>query len=319
VAFILQEAGVETKITEITRRDIFEALAAEGVSFFGRLDEVEFLGRVWDLGSMPSYDGRFPDAARDIWQHRVHNYDWEDDWFFHDERFGLMDGDDKTFLKFVCEMIHPEVRPDVKDAERICQICNNYLKNDGFEIAETSRISGKPVYDARYIGVANVPGIEAAKETFSGTDLAYIKQQVARMETSVNQDPDLAIGTAKELVETCCKSILSERGISSSKGDDLPKLVKTTAKELDLTPDDIPAQAKARDTIKRLLSNLSTIAQDIAELRNQYGTGHGRDGKSKGLQARHAKLAVGAASTLAVFLVETHRAGRGGAGKGSQS
>lgn len=35
--------------------------------------------------------------------------------------------------------------------------------------------------------------------------------------------------------------------------------------------------------------------------------GHGKDGKLKGLQPRHAKLSVGAASTLAIYLLETHR------------
>ncbi|WP_354328249.1 abortive infection family protein [Variovorax atrisoli] len=41
-------------------------------------------------------------------------------------------------------------------------------------------------------------------------------------------------------------------------------------------------------------------------MRNHYGKGHGKAAGAKGLQPRHAKLAVGAASTLAVFLAETH-------------
>jgi hypothetical protein len=32
------------------------------------------------------------------------------------------------------------------------------------------------------------------------------------MELSVHSDTTLAIGTAKELIETCCKTILAERG-----------------------------------------------------------------------------------------------------------
>ncbi len=75
---------------------------------------------------------------------------------------------------------------------------------------------------------------------------------------------------------------------------------------LQLTPDHIQDEAKAADTIKRLLGNLANITSGLAELRNAYGTGHGRHASSKGLQSRHARLAVGAASTLAVFLVETH-------------
>jgi len=89
-------------------------------------------------------------------------------------------------------------------------------------------------------------------------------------------------------------------------------LVKRTVKELKLTSSDIPDQAKAADTIRILLSNLATITNGIAELRNKYGTGHGKEASSRGLGPRHAKLAVGAASTLAVFLAETHRECNGG-------
>lgn len=60
--------------------------------------------------------------------------------------------------------------------------------------------------------------------------------------------------------------------------------------------------------IKRLLSNHSTVGHGLAELRGLYGTGHGQHGSTAELSTRHAKLAVGAASTLAVFLFETHEA-----------
>lgn len=82
--------------------------------------------------------------------------------------------------------------------------------------------------------------------------------------------------------------------------------MKLTSKELVLTPGDIPDKSRAAETIKSLLSNLATITQGVAELRNHYGTGHGKVAGAKGLQSRHAKLVVGAASTLAVFLAETH-------------
>ena len=82
--------------------------------------------------------------------------------------------------------------------------------------------------------------------------------------------------------------------------------MKLTTKELQLSPKDIPDGVKAAKTIKKLLNNLTTITQGIAELRGQYGTGHGKHSKFKGLGERHAKPAVGAASTLAVFLMETH-------------
>lgn len=49
--------------------------------------------------------------------------------FFYDSRFELQTGDDEIFLRFLCEIIHPVVRQDITEAERICQLYNQYLKN----------------------------------------------------------------------------------------------------------------------------------------------------------------------------------------------
>ena len=296
-------------ITPITRKDLFDAMIIEEIDWSGSLEEPEFLSRLYDLKSLRSGDSRFDDAAGDIWQHRVNNFDWDDHWVFHDSRFDLMNGDDEILLRFLAESVHPVVRPDVTECQRIVQLYNEYLKRDGFELAEKSRISGKPIFVGRNIGAVVTPGVSAAKEILSGTDLVYVSQQITRMEAAVLNDPGLAIGTAKELVETCCKTILDDRGIEASKKDDLPQLVKQTVKELKLTPGDIPEKAKAVKTIRILLSNLVAITNGIAELRNKYGTGHGKGATAKGLGPRHAKLAVGAASALAVFLAETHREG----------
>lgn len=293
-------------ISQITRRDIVDAILVEKIVWNGRMEEPEFLSRLFNLSSLKSTDGRFKDAAGDIWQHRINNFDWDDNWVFYDARFNLMNGDDETFLAFLCETIHPVVRPDPVDAARICQLYNQYLMNDGFQIVEKTRLSGKPIYIGRFVGIGIVPAVHAVKQIFGGTDPGYIAQQITRMEAAVLNDPALAIGTAKELVETCCKTILETRNIPYLSSADLPQLTKLAIKTLELAPSDIPERAKAAETIKRLLNNLATITQGIAELRNQYGTGHGKPAGSKGLTSRHAKLAVGAASTLAVFLAETN-------------
>lgn len=294
-------------ISQITRRDVFDAMVAEKIIWNGRLEEPEFLARLFALQSLPSDDRRFEDAGGDIWQHRINNHDWDDDWIFYDARFSLLDGDDEIFLRFLCETIHPVVRPDVTESSRLCQLYNRYLCNDGFQLVEQTRLSNKPVFVGRNVGIGATPGVLAAREALAGLDLGYIAQQITRMDAAVINDPDLAIGTAKELVESCCKTILTELGVAFSKAADIPELVKQTSKQLELTPKDIPDQAKAADAIKRLLGNLATVANGIAELRNQYGTGHGKPAGTRGLQSRHAKLAVGAAATLAVFLAETHR------------
>lgn len=294
------------KISEATRRDIFDSIVIENVPWNGRLEEPDFLARLFDLKSLPSTDGRFKDAYGDIWQHRINNFDWDDYWVFNDTRFNLLHGEDEMFLRFLCETLHPVVRTDTEEIERLRQGYNLLLQNDGYEIVPKTKMAGRAIFVARQIGLRPEASLNSLKEKFTGTDTSYVLGQITRMESAVQNDPGLAIGTAKELVETICKTILAERNVVLTGNEDLPKLVKATAKELKLTPSDIPDDAKASESIKRLLSNLATITNGVAELRNSYGTGHGKEAKAKGLSPRHAKLAVGAASTLAIFLVETH-------------
>jgi hypothetical protein len=152
------------KISQIARRDIVDAIVVEQINWAGRLEEPEFLSRIFDLSALPSTDSRFKDAAGDIWQHRINNpLDWENDWVFYDHRFNLTNCDDDLYLRFLCETIHPVVRPDVTESQRLCQLYNSALINDGFEIVEKTRLSGRPVYIGRYVGIIGTPGLTAAK------------------------------------------------------------------------------------------------------------------------------------------------------------
>ena len=137
-------------------------------------------------------------------------------------------------------------------------------------------------------------------------DADYLRQQIIRMEEAVESDPALAIGTAKELIETCCKTILEQRGESFAKDPDMPELTKAVFRQLKMTRDDVPDAIEGAEAIKRVLSNLGAVSNELARLRNLYGTGHGKLADAPGLSSRHAKLAVGSAATLVRFLFESH-------------
>lgn len=169
------------------------------------------------------------------------------------------------------------------------------------------RHDGFAYQDGRIVSIGQVPSLTHLESIAVSADFPYLLRQLERIENSIDSDPWLAIGTSKELVETTCKTILSDLGKSIESSWTLTDLCKEVRKELKLTPDDISSSSKASETIKRLLSNLATVVQGLAELRNPYGTGHGHDGRARGLKPRHARLAAGAASTLALFLLETHR------------
>lgn len=134
----------------------------------------------------------------------------------------------------------------------------------------------------------------------------YLSQQIELMLKMQSENPTDAIGKAKELIESCCKTILDSREIVCNINWDVGQLTGETLKTLKLMPKDIPEDAPAATEMKALLGNLRAIATNVAALRNHYGSGHGKSADYKGLSQRHAKLAVGSSITLVEFLWETH-------------
>lgn len=212
--------------------------------------------------------------------------------------------DDEEFLRFLAETVHPVVRPNETELRQLVELYNEHLRHDGWEVREVSQISGRPVF-AAHNRLTVPPALGQVEKSVKAGDMAYLSQQITRMESAVEADPALAIGTAKELVETCCSTILVELGVVPDKEWTLSKLVKETASRLRLTPEDVADDARGAASIRQVLGNLGGMVAGIAELRNHYGTGHGEAIGHGGLGPRHARLAVGAASTLAAFLFET--------------
>jgi hypothetical protein len=299
-------------ISEPTRRNIADELALRGMDPAGRLDEVAFLSRMFDLKALPTTDYRtrdFPDMAADVAQHRVRNSDWPDGWFWTDARLGILHAPDATFLQFLAEMVHPIVRPDAAEREAFLELFNRHLAPEGWQIAEVTRVGAHPIYGGRRLNHLPAPGVAAAKDL--GQSLGeYVARQVTRMDAALSGDLELAIGTAKEFIETVCRTILKERGIELPKDDDLPALVKLTVKSVPVVPDNIDDKAKWEGTIVRLVNNLASMGQSLAELRNAFGTGHGKEADHKGLDVHHARLVVHVSSTIGVFLYEVHERSR---------
>ena len=119
-----------------------------------------------------------------------------------------------------------------------------------------------------------------------------------------NQDsyPAEAIGKAKELVESCCRTILSKRGLTIDENWTFQQLVNKVFEKLDVKPNKVDEQSPIADSLKRLYGSLKGMVSPIAEIRNAFGTGHGRAADFVGLDSRHARLLVGMCETLVQFL-----------------
>ena len=91
------------------------------------------------------------------------------------------------------------------------------------------------------------------------------------------------------------------------KAADIGDLTKLLLVNLQLVPEAVSDEKKGADNIRLILRNLTSLTHNLAQLRGLYGTGHGRDGKHRGLQPRHARLAVASAVAFIDFVSDTYR------------
>lgn len=158
---------------------------------------------------------------------------------------------------------------------------------------------------AELYGGPDLVPLTHVEESASVLDVVELNRQAARIRNSINEDPALAIGSAKELLETVLKTLI---GIHESRSDEnIHELLKRAQRELDLDPRSVSGELPGADIIRRTLSNLGQIVVGVAEVRSLYGTGHGRS-RTPELEKAHARLVVNAAVSVATFLLEVWRA-----------
>lgn len=138
-------------------------------------------------------------------------------------------------------------------------------------------------------------------------DESAIPTLLARMWDNVEDHPDAAIGAAKEAVEATAKHVLIESGEQLSGKETIPELVSRAQRALDVHPRSVAPDKKGADTIRKILGALSQAALGVNDLRNDYGSGHGRQHRASGLTARHARLAAQSADAWVRFVLDTLR------------
>jgi hypothetical protein len=128
-----------------------------------------------------------------------------------------------------------------------------------------------------------------------------LNQNLARIRRSLPDDPALAVGSAKELLESVMKTILAEEGVEFG-NEEIPELLKMCRKILGLDPGTATAGPEG-EKLRRILNNLGQIVVGVSEVRNLVGTGHGRS-RGPQIDVVHARLVVNAAATIATYFLE---------------
>lgn len=306
-------------ISEVTKRDVSDLLIngldindifqskRVKISWHGRIGELDFIKRICDVSKIQVDDSRCRNFEEEFVRHREYNSDYDDDYFFTLDKLPYKNSDSDTFLKIICEMFHPAVRNENGYWKEFKDAISNLIREDGFEFYVIDHISGREVYGYRkivFLDSTQSLNIENLKKVSEEINSDYINKQIAIMEHNQRENPTEAIGKAKELLETICKTILNRLDKEIDESWEIQTLTAKTYKALKLSPDDVK-DGPLSQTIKQILGGLNSVSSGMASLRNSYGSGHGKNEYFKPLPERYAKLAIGSVSTLVVFLWET--------------
>jgi hypothetical protein len=139
----------------------------------------------------------------------------------------------------------------------------------------------------------------AALAATAAVETSAIRAELRRLESALPDDPSVAVGRAKNLVEATAKAILIRHGLPVDNRLSVHALATQAMDVLGARPRDA-----ANEPSRRILGRLIAVVQDLSELRNQVGDGHGAASVVT-VEPRHGRLAVWAALAWCGFMLET--------------
>lgn len=151
--------------------------------------------------------------------------------------------------------------------------------------------------------------MHSARDAMTG-GLGHLEEQIVAVEQSVREDSGFVFDLSRSLIESVCKSILAERGISHNSKDDLPKLFRTLTQQVPLLPTTESQATDVRRSLERTVNGLYTSIQGICELRNKTGYSHGSAEHRPRLEWIQGRMVAEAADAIVGFLYRIHRQDR---------
>jgi hypothetical protein len=209
------------------------------------------------------------------------------------------DGED-AFTRVMLRVPDPRDYLDAPErGHAVVERLNAALQADGFAIAI---VDGKPLLIARQLAGAVVT---AFAEKTALLDFDTVQTDITRALASAKDDPEDAVTAACSLIESVCRSILVELGLPLPPKKDIDGLVRAVQEPLGLSPGrmDLPPEIEA--DIRQALGGLTSVAKGIGALRTHAGDAHGRERGFRRIDGRIARLAINAASSISMFLIET--------------
>ena len=135
-----------------------------------------------------------------------------------------------------------------------------------------------------------------------------IREQVEALEEAMPDRPGVVVSFCRTIIETACKTILTDRSVQLDPSWEAPKLIAETLKYLNLGPsEDGGVDAKLRSGAESLVRGLNQIITGVVEIRNAHGSAaHGADAYEPLLDSRYAEILARATDAVVGLLFKTH-------------
>jgi len=142
----------------------------------------------------------------------------------------------------------------------------------------------------------------------SHPDSLRIREQVEALEDAMPHKPGIVVSFCRTIIETTCRTILTDRGITPDGAWEAPKLISETLRYMNLGPrDDGSVDARLRDGAEKLVRGINSIIDGVMTIRNDHGSAaHGADAYSPLLDARYAEIVARATDSVVGLLFKTH-------------
>lgn len=178
---------------------------------------------------------------------------------------------------------------------------NRVLRYDGFELQQQG-------HRARLVVAGHAtPVVEQLAGMVETISFDTVQRDLGRALVSIETDPEDAITAACSTVESVCRSILIELGEPLPAKKDVQGLFNAVKGPLGLSPDRSDLDPLIASDVRTTLGGIATVVQGVGALRTHAGDAHGRERGYARVDSRIGRLAIHAASTVALFLIETWR------------
>lgn len=218
----------------------------------------------------------------------------------HDYHYGIA-GEDRTYSVSSLEDVAPAWRTRLLEesvlGSLLQHIDTNLTQHEARLDSSLSAFESALAIESQDLDATTAESVAAL-----GND--HVIGQWRQALASLTLDPDEGLTRVYSFLETLCSAILHERRVPQERRDrSLQQVMKELVEDLGRAE-----PAKATGAAFELLKNMQGVSKNIGELRDRFSTAHGTLPGAVPLDPAYATLAKNAAATVAIFLLNRHRA-----------